>query len=118
MLKSDLVLEQLEQGLWGLLWTAKVKIIFVHLNSCSKRLGKLYAGLGGQTQGVLSPSTEVVGGTRFALMVIGPVAGDQECSSLEGNLPTTALKLSLTADCGPTPGSGSQECSNLSNSVW
>ena len=115
MLKGELVLEQLEQRLWGLLWTAKVKIIFVHLKLCSKRPGKLYSELGGQTQGVLRPSTEVVGGTRFALMVTGPVAGSQECSNLEGNgpsVPTTALKLSLTPD------SGCQECSNLSNSVW
>ena len=115
MLKGELVLEQLEQCLWGLLWTAKVKIIFVHLKLCSKRPGKLYSELGGQTQGVLRPSTEVVGGTRFALMVTGPVAGSQECSNLEGNgpsVPTTALKLSLT------PGSVCQECSNLSNSVW
>ena len=115
MLKGELVLEQLEQRLWGLLWTAKVKIIFVHLKLFSKRLGKLYSELGGHTQGVLRPSTEVVGGTRFALMVTGPVAGSQECSNLEGNgpsVPTTALKLSLTPD------SGCQECSNLSNSVW
>lgn len=101
MLKGELVLEQLEQGLWGLLWTAKVKIIFVHLKLCSKRSGKLYAELVGHTQGVLRPSTEVVGGTRFALMVTGPVAGSQECSNLEGDgpaVPSTALKLSLTAD--------------------
>ena len=114
MLKADLVLEQLEQGLWGLLWTAKVKIIFVHLKLCSKRLGKLYLGSSGHFQAVLRPSTEVVGGTRFALMVTGPVAGCQECSNLEGNgpsVPTTALKLSLTPD------SGCQECSNLSNSA-
>ena len=115
MLKGELVLEQLEQCLWGLLWTAKVKIIFGHLKLCSKRLGKLYSELGGHTQGVLRLSTGVVGGTRFVLMVTGPVAGSQECSNLEGNgpsVPTTALKLSLTPD------SGCQECSNLSNSVW
>ena len=103
MLKGELVLEQLEQRLWGLLWTAKVKIIFVHLKLFSKRLGKLYSELGGHTQGVLRPSTEVVGGTRFALMVTGPVAGSQECSNLEGNGPsvlTTALKLSLPPDSG------------------
>ena len=111
MLKGDLTLEQLEQGLWGLLWTARVKIIFVHLNSFSKRLGKLYAELVGHTHGVLSPSTEVVGGSRFALMVMGPVAGSQECSNLEGEKPSTSLKLSVTAD------SGCQKCSNLSNSV-
>ena len=113
MLKGELVLEQLEQGLWGgLLWTTKVKIIFVHLKLCSKRRGKVLVG---HTQGVLRPSVELVGGTRSALMVTGPVAGSQECSNLEGNgpsVPTTALKLSLT------PGSGCQECSNLSNSVW
>ena len=112
MPKGDLILEQLEQGLWGLLWTAKVKIIFVHLKSCSKRLGKLYGELRDHFHGVVSPSTEVVGGTRFALMVMDPVPGDQECSNLAGDEPSTALKLSLT------PGSGCQECSNLSNSVW
>ena len=84
MLKSDLVLEQLEQGLWGLLWTAKVKIIFVHLKLCSKRRGKVLVG---HTQGVLRPSVELVGGTRSALMVTGPVAGSQECFNLEGDEP-------------------------------
>ena len=113
MLKGELVLEQLEQGLWGgLLWTTKVKIIFVHLKLCSKRRGKVLVG---HTQGVLRPSVELVGGTRSALMVTGPVAGSQECFNLEGDEPSepaTALKISTTA------GSGFQECSSRSNSGW
>ena len=85
VLKGELVLEQLEQGLWGgLLWTTKVKIIFVHLKLCSKRRGKVLVG---HTQGVLRPSVELVGGTRSALMVTGPVAGSQECFNLEGDEP-------------------------------
>ena len=72
----------------------------------------------GQTQRVLRPSADVVGATRLAAIVAGPVPGSQECSNRDrDSVLTTILKLSLRELFGLTTGSwsGCQECSNLSN---